>query len=121
MLVSLALFPQVQSNISNWNMTYIFMFGGIILGIGLTSFFVTTNLLMQQFTSDEYRGRFWGLNGMVTAFLVPAGYLIGGILVKYIGMFYIFADVPISMLIINLLLVNLKVIKECIFLENINK
>lgn len=114
LIVAFVLFPSILSFINNWYMTYFFLIGGIFVGIGLTSYLITISVLMQQFCSDEYRGRFWGLSSTIYSFIVPFGFLIGGILVKYVCMSFIFLGASLLIFMINMWLVNLKEVKELV-------
>ncbi len=106
------LLPQIQPHINNWSMTVFFAIGGMFLSIGVTFFMISTNVIFQNYTSDEYRGRFWGLQRSIGAFIMPVGYLAGGFLVQYVWISLLFIGIALLMFILNLWAINLKEIKE---------
>lgn len=97
---------------SNWSMTILFTIAGIIVGISLTFFNVPITVIFQKNTSDEYRGRFWGVQSAIISLTTSIGFLIGGYLAQKIWMGYLFIGTSIFVFVIAVWIVNLKVIKE---------
>lgn len=111
-IMALTLFPQLNLNFDNWRITIVFTVAGVILGVAITFFVVTTNVIFQKYVADEFRGRFWGLLTSIINFAMPIGFFVGGFLAQRVFNGFLLIGDSIIMLIMNLWVVNK--IKKCI-------
>jgi MFS family permease len=111
-IVAALIFTPFKGYFSNWGITMIWAVISFIVGIGMASFNIPTNLIFQKYTSDEYRGRFWGLQLSITTFSMAIGYLAGGFLAENVWMGFLFVGSSLAIFAIDLWAVNIKEIKE---------
>jgi MFS transporter, DHA3 family, macrolide efflux protein len=111
-LETLVLFPQIRSHFSNWEISAFLSAPKIIGGLSMTFFIIPINVIYQKYTSDEYRGRFWGIQGSLMTLSMASGYFIAGFFAQRVWLGYLFYIPAIVLLVINLWVTNLKEIKE---------
>jgi MFS family permease len=104
--------PQIGQYFNNWAITIIFSTMGIVIGVAVTFFDIPINVIYQKYTSDEYRGRFWGFQGALLTLAMAVGYFLGGILAQRVWMGFLFLGIAMITLAINLWVINLKEVKE---------
>lgn len=104
--------PQVQGFFSNWGLTLLFSGTGIIIGLAVAFFDIPITVLYQKYTSDEYRGRFWGLNSSLLTMTMAIGYFIGGILAEKVWMGYLFLGISAITIGLNFWVNNVKEVRE---------
>lgn len=104
--------PPWKAYFNNWGVTALFSVTGIITGLAVACFIIPINTIFQKYTTDEYRGRVWGLQISVITLAGAIGYFIGGFLAQKVGMGFLLAGSAIFVLIIDLWVVSLKEIKE---------
>jgi DHA3 family macrolide efflux protein-like MFS transporter len=107
-----AFLPQLIFFFNNDRTTVLFCISGVILGLSMPFIFIPVNVIFQKYTSDEFRGRFWGLQSSVTSFAMPAGYIIAGFLAQRVWIGFLLSGVAILMLLVNVWITNVKEMKE---------
>jgi MFS transporter, DHA3 family, macrolide efflux protein len=107
----LTIFSPLHIYFTNWNITFILFFVSTIIGILLMFFNIPVNIIFQRFTTDEYRGRFWGIYASITSFSLPAAILLGGFLVKAIPMMFVLILTYSFFFVLNFWITNLKAVK----------
>jgi DHA3 family macrolide efflux protein-like MFS transporter len=111
-LETLVLYPQLRSHFNNWEITAFLSAPKIIGGLSMTFFIIPINVIYQKFTSDEYRGRFWGLQGSLMTLAMSSGYFLAGFFAQRVWLGYLFYIPAIALLIMIYRFTNLKEIKE---------
>jgi MFS family permease len=111
-LETLILYPQIRSHFNNWDISIFLTIPKIIGGVSLTYFIIPINVIFQKFTSDEYRGRFWGLATSLMTLAISIGYFISGFLAQKVWLGVLFYGTAIVLFIMNLWVINLKAIKD---------
>ena len=104
--------PQIHGYFSNWGITLSFSTIGIIIGLAVAFFDIPITVIYQKYTANEYRGRFWGLNGSLLTMTMAIGYFIGGILAEKVWMGYLFLGITAITTALNLWVNNVKEIRE---------
>ncbi|HEX3045737.1 MAG TPA: MFS transporter [Bacillota bacterium] len=112
LIVAALVFTPLKGYFDNWEITILWAIISIVIGIGMAFFNIPTQVIFQKHTSDEYRGRFWGLQSSIINFSIGMGFLVGGILAKYVWMGFLFAGSSLALIAIDLWAVNMKEIKE---------
>lgn len=109
---TLILYPQIRSHYSNWEISIFLTIPKIIGGVALGFFIIPINVIFQKFTSDEYRGRFWGLQTSIMTLAIATGFFMSGYLAQKVWLGFLFYGIAIVLLIMNLWVINLKPIKD---------
>jgi MFS transporter, DHA3 family, macrolide efflux protein len=106
-----ALLPQLRPFLGNWAITAWFCAGGLVLGLAMPFIFVPINVLFQRHTSDQFRGRFWGIQSSLTTATMPLGYFAAGFLAQRVAMAVLFTAVALIMFSVGLWISNVKEVK----------
>ena|SRR5690554_281466 len=86
-----------------------FSIGGALMFVNLPCF-----ILIQRKTSDEYRGRVYGLLDTMSLSFQPLGMILGGLFTDYISSFLLVLICGILFLVTSLILTKVKGLKEAI-------
>lgn len=108
----LVVVPQIKSILRVWDISVFMAITTMTAGLSITFFTVSMYTIFQKYTSDEYRGRFWGFQSSLHTFAISIGYFIAGFLAQRVWLGWLFIGVGVSLFIIDLWVVNLKAIKE---------
>ena len=103
--------PQVISYFSNWEISIFWAIINIICGVVVNFFTIPLYVFFQKHTSDEYRGRFWGLENSLRTVAMCGGFFVGGFFAQKVWLGFLFLGTAIVQFAIAICTKNIKAIK----------
>lgn len=92
--------------------TMIWVAINLYCGITVNLFTVPLYTLFQKNISNEYRGRFWGIENSIRTIALCSGYLLAGLLAQKVWLGFLFAGAALIMFIMAIWVRNLNSIKK---------
>jgi len=103
--------PLLNRYVNNWVISIGCTIGSIICGIAVNFFTIPMYVLFQKQTTDEYRGRFWGLENALRTFAMCSGFFLAGFLAQRVWLGFLFFGTAAALLAINVWAINVPSIK----------
>ena len=111
---SLVMLPLLieRSYFNNWEMSIFCTLGNIICGLAASFFTIPMYVIFQKHISDEYRGRFWGLENSLRTLAMCSGFFSAGFLAQKVWLGFLFLITAIVLFTIGLWAINQTAIRE---------